>query len=975
MSGYTDTEIETAVSSFVRSSIKTERDPLGPLSEDNTFAEVREFASSTLVFDPSSIFYLLSLAANRVNQDVLLMVTYLDDLIEAIDEMDGLSTKVTKTALLDDAASALLDAERLLLDPGALSDRQISRYNRALNQFTEASLSPNVRALTGNGFPNTYKIVRPPQEAQSAIKSNISSIRVLHQTVLEEAAQLAVAFSEFLAADLPKVAVQQSITKVRTDLRTLKNQFDAAATSDDAIGMTRDAFLRIRSGQAVVENLSSLSDPSDARMLGTSATSDRAQAAYSSDSSSSTPARIETSISAPFLIEPGVSDYVSLVADGSVGVALTLSPPDPAEVVGAVGGPFSIHSAQKANLTGTQSGPLTIPAIPDNVCTVYVDGIEYRSILTPGSTTTLAVAAAIGASVRTDGQSGTLSSVLDVTIDGSAPSPNGKLYLEHLTAGDHSIVIGDQTALNAVLGFTNSQDSDDLISTQGVDGNDEISFLLDETSSVVVSLTTGSSVSSAQVAADIAAASTLCDSFVRAVPVLPSGSEDVVVVRSTSYGEGSRVALDPQNATHRSAMVTLGFLEGQLGSSFYLSLDSLYDEFVGSGVEVEKSLSSLQSGLDGETVLVGSDYKLRLPTGTVTASLTVNDKLLLESGENAGYYGISSISLGGAFDEITVSRPFRTVTGSGSTGQSWDFRRDRLVIKSISLSTISSIEVLAASANAVLGLTVGKTYGTTSGVRVKDSGKDQSFERNDVKVNDTLTLTGPTYTSVHNITAVSQDGYQLEVTPEVSDDLLGHTYQIDSSGASSYLQFISDLETWSSSLNASSFDANTLELERRLNPLLSNLNPSIALINDARSSANALRALYTGSGGIQEILESFDVERVERIDALLNMLKERGLLRAQDMLLLGQMSSFFAVNKDSASYGGNLLEKMRSIAQNDVAVTTSTSEDHVDSRLTGSYEETDPAFDFSDADDESGRDEVDDIPDLDSEEDIFNQLP
>ncbi len=64
---------------------------------------------------------------------------------------------------------------------------------------------------------------------------------------------------------------------------------------------------------------------------------------------------------------------------------------------------------------------------------------------------------------------------------------------------------------------------------------------------------------------------------------------------------------------------------------------------------------------------------------------------------------------------------------------------------------------------------------------------------------------------------------------------------------------------------------------------------------------------------------------------------------------------------------------MRSIAQNDAPLGRSIDQDNVDDRLTGSYEETDADFDFSDQDNESGVTQIDDVPDLDEDADVLNR--
>jgi hypothetical protein len=211
------------------------------------------------------------------------------------------------------------------------------------------------------------------------------------------------------------------------------------------------------------------------------------------------------------------------------------------------------------------------------------------------------------------------------------------------------------------------------------------------------------------------------------------------------------------------------------------------------------------------------------------------------------------------------------------------------------------------------------------------------------------------------------------VSPEVSNEfaVTPVQYKIQSEGAVEYEAFEDDLADWNTDvLQPTKFDEDILELERVLNPLLVSKNPSAALVGTARNTASSLETVYTE---LSDILAEFEVTAVGRIDALLNMLQERGLDRAHDLLLLGEIEEFFDADKDVASYGGNLLEKMRSIAQNDVPIGRSDDEDHLDTRLTGSEEDVDANLDFSDQDDESGVTEIDDVPDLEDDEDILNQ--
>lgn len=953
MANFTSTELEAAVSRYVRSTVKTERTALGPLDVRYSFDEVREFVASTLVFDPSSVFYLLSLAANRVNQDQAQATSYLTDIITGIGEVGRDTTVVTQTSLLEDAAAALLDVERTIRDNSAIAAKPFSRYSQALDSFTAKSLTPNVRR-SGSGFPDVYEIVRPPQQAQTAIRAAVAELRDLHVALLAEVRQLAAAFSEFMAANLPLIAIQRSIPLVRQDLRTLKGSFDKA-TRDGAIEQTRDAFLALQAGKAVVTNLTSISDPSEARMSSTGTSADRAAAA--SPSATATPAQVLTTLSAPYFVTP-TSNELRLELNGGPEQIFTLSVPDPAFVLGSVDEPYDIHGASAAVLNASFVGPYTVPAAPDNLFSLYVDGVGYGVTLTAGSRTAAQLAAEINVAPRLDGLSGLLGSVA------TASDAAGGLQIEHDTVGAHTLALGSQPTLNTALGFTDGQQA------AGEAANNALRFVVQDGTVVEVPLTIGSAQSAGDVAADLAISSFLNASA--EVVTTDSGSITVVKVSSASYGEDSHIRVQSTTGAQQEAVKTLGFYENQEDRGDYLLLTDLVRDLSAlTGAELVPQYAVLHSGSDGTAAVVAGIPKLLVPAGTLVTLPTTSDRLRILNGANVGWYAIAGVSLGGLFDELLLGRPWPSAVGDEALGLSWEIRRDLLLIASADTSTASAVTVNAASANAILGLTAGTLRGKVSGVRVLSGSKPLNFTREDVVAGDRLTLKGPTYSTVHTIASVTEGGYQLEVTPEVPNDLVQHLYQIDGSGALAYAAFIVALDDWTENvLGVSKFTSSIQELERVLNPLLVNKNPSAALIGSATTVSNDLLGVYTE---LKLLLSGFVTLPVPRIDALLDMLLERGLDRAHELLLLGRFSEFFGLSQDAASYGGNLLEKMRSLAQNDVPLGRSSRFGNVEQRLTGSYEETDADLDFSDQDDERGPTAIDDVPDLDADEDFLNK--
>jgi hypothetical protein len=958
MANFTDTELEAAVSQFVRTDVKTERTDLGPLSTDYAFEEMREFASSTMVFSPGSIFYLLSLAANRVNQDVIQAIEYLNDVLTAIDEVGRDTQQVTQTSLLEDAAAALIEVERTIESNNAIAARPFARYTRALDAFTANSLTPNVRRLgLGTAPDNVYEIVRPPQKAQSAIKANIAELRDLHEAIVAEATQLTVAMSEFLAANLPLVSIQNTIPKVRNDLRSLKSQFDAA-TRDGAIEITRDAFLSINAGRSVVTNLTSISDPRVSRMGSTAASTDRAQATY--PSSSSTPAELTTDISAPYKITP-TTDEIRLIVDSGVEQLVTLPLSEQAEIVGSRGENYDINTSAVNALLSGGPGPFSISA-PDNIFDIYADGVGYRVTLTTGSRTAAQVAGEVNGATRIDGQPGTFGAV------GNAYDLVGQLFIQHSTAGEHTLSLGDRAVLNVLLGFTN------LESDTGAEANNQLRLIVDDVNAVVLTLFLSGTRTAASVAAELDAGSAMVSVTTETITT-DSGSIEVLKFSSAEYGEESHIRVDSLTSAQEELVETLGLFEGQEDRGAYSLLEDL-DQAIQDGVigvETEQSRTVLAGGGSGEALLDGAVYKIRLPAGSLYGvSITDDDSLWIANGENVGWYDIIGVVIGGPlYEEISVGRPFPASSGVEALNQAWSLVRDVLTVRSTSVDTNSRLQVNAATANTEVGLSPAEYLGSVSGVEIKDGTKFLNFSRADVAIGDRFTLKGPIYVTEHTVSDVTEDGYQIEVTPEVPNDLAAHEYQIDSEGALAYSVFIDELNSWFSDVLApSKFADDIQELERVLNPLLVNKNPSAALIGAADNTADALLGVYLA---LSSLLESFMTLVVPRVDALLDMLRERGLDRAHDLLLLGEFEEFFGATKDGASYGGNLLEKMRSIAQNDVPQGRGFSSDNVDDRLTSSYEGSDAEFDFSDQDNESGITEIDDVPDLTDDEDALNR--
>ena len=272
----------------------------------------------------------------------------------------------------------------------------------------------------------------------------------------------------------------------------------------------------------------------------------------------------------------------------------------------------------------------------------------------------------------------------------------------------------------------------------------------------------------------------------------------------------------------------------------------------------------------------------------------------------------------------------------------------------------SSLDIAAGNANSTLGLTVGTYYGSVPGFRVTDGGVDQDFTRADVVSGDKVIISA----TEHTVVEVTDGGKQLELTPRIDNNLSGLDFTILSAAALSYSEFLQNLQTWNTSLESSAFSDGLDELERVMNPLLASTNPSQAALNDAALVARNFTVLaYELS---TDVLREFTVSVVPRIDAALKMLLERGMERAYDVLLDGDITSFFNMDKDDAGRSSYMLKQMRTVVQQDLPI--SKVEDDMGDITHDADEEIvdyDPDYDYSDADVDDSDIELGDAPDSD----------
>jgi hypothetical protein len=843
MAGFKDSEIEAAVSTFVQSSPRIEQSALGPTDVDSKFQEVISLISSTLTYDPNAIFYVIYLATNRLNTLVLEAIEYLEDVEEAITEMGRRTTDVTKTELLGDAAAALLTVDQILTDKNAISSQAYSRYLTSVEEFTDTSLTPNVKS--------GGEIVRSPQLARSEVLTTLPLLSTAWADILERIAQIPEMLTEFLALKLGVVSIQDSVRQVREQLRTLQDYFEDTTTSrDDSIAKTREAYLDVTAGKSVLNNFTTVTDPQDPRLSSSSSISGSV-ADPAGDEGELTPAEITNTKSGPWEVVSGSADEFKVTADGGTEKTYTLTP----------------------------------PSQPSLTSFYHEDWDAFRTTPVAFNITT----------------------------------SNNKLEIDGLP---------------------------------------------------VITLTTGANRTAANIVSDITSWIT-AGSYPYTASVEVSGSANYVKITKTTAGATS-LRMTAEDVTDQAKILAaydeIGFYEGQEDSSSGISaaeFAALINEDGYLEAEVERTL--FEEDDDGD---VTSTTVMELPLNTLSSLSHADDMLLIKSGTNAGYHRIVSTTRTATEDVVTVASatPFKAVASS----QEYLIVRELVTLRSISTTTTSHLLIGTGIANTALGfIDSDEDVGQTTGFRATKSGTDIDFSRYDVVEDDVVKITdaGTTETT-HTVLEVADSNKQLELDPPLDTDLTIASFTIYSAAAIAYEDFLTELELWETELSDSDYSDGIAELERAMNPLIANKNPSLAQINDAAAAASNMMVLLTNTSpqGLSEVLVAFQVAFVGRIDAALKMLKDRGMDRAYDQLLEGEVADFFGMDKDDASSSSFMLKSMRTVVQEDLPV-SKLEEDADEVSHEDLVEDTDSDYDYSDADEDENLDVLGDVPDFDNEYD------
>lgn len=336
------------------------------------------------------------------------------------------------------------------------------------------------------------------------------------------------------------------------------------------------------------------------------------------------------------------------------------------------------------------------------------------------------------------------------------------------------------------------------------------------------------------------------------------------------------------------------------------------------------------SDIELHAIVRTEDSKDYVDIITTSSSATVTIQATEPASTVLGYAGVisrqnyfmSALNLFLVLSNNTELAPYLTVSMVGN--------QVRLTTKGTSL--LGSIAVSGNGAGMFSG---SPQSSTTQWLRL-------SKEQTSIQVGDSLVMTSQQGTYA----VITASNNVLRLSPEMAHDhpvmVFGDNCTVVSKNNSGASTLLEDLSTWISSQNLDTLYSN---LDRLLNDVLVDKNPTYSDINDL------LAHLVTIKNGLISLgvnLSKHTMQPVEQVDTVLKTYQQKGCNRAIDLLLACRFADFFGMTIDDASYVGNMSKQLREVARNDMSVDAS-NRGGVAERVLSSTESTDYDNDLSDS--------------------------
>lgn len=1002
MSDYTEQEIQDAVEKIVRSTVRHPTGILGERKIEVSFSDLQEAAAGVYILYFNAPFYTLLLGARRLAALLNSQASTATSIINAITATNRLVTPIQDISSIANARAALEELESAVVarSEGFKNIETVPAYRRYVENLTGFISDAGANVRSGGSIVDT------PTGARAKIPALVRQLLEQQTELVRRARLLAGAMEDFKALNLPRIAAQGVISRAR-DVLTQRYEELEALDENQRLEQLREVLLDFLAQRPLVAKYGAGVGPSEFI-----STEGQAQA-FSDASHLASPAELVADRSGPYYIAPEAST-LRIALDGGASVD------------------FPFQAGYVAELTGTVAEPFALDVDSNSFQLAYGDPDTTRPLttitLTTGTRSSLQVAAEVTAQlssagvdlkcepyyfptkykslVRADYIGGPSFTQKLTVLGGSFEGFNLQLddevaFLDGPDAGSVCIITEiapDFSYVYAVNGAPTSSVAELMVEIGGPNkalrivptspssslGNrDAITLIRGTENDLTVALlgwfpgaeVRSRPVSALDLATSISSSTSLFSAGTSFKPehYVGSGRTDptnpVRVVLSKYIGDG--IANAGTIADILMPGLVLGVVE--VGDIAVIRASNTLSE-----VGYQGTILAVSSGLitvDFSGVLLGGPITLEI--GPLLPQADFGSVLHITSGVNEGRYVVAQAG------DSTGDMPFAFILesalpaykdGADSLPIAVELGQDYVTFKSRSSSVISKVEVSEApEAPAAINFFTfipSSAGGTTPWLHFDVFPKG-------VSVGDLVLLYETQYNEVSRtftITQMDQSAQLFKVKPEVEAtfamsfdfDVPDPFGRIRVAQTANYGDLKERLDAWL--LQPEQQDSYFRELARLLNPVLTNANPTPAMVNDANNQLKKLLAVLTVAGAqtygvsvhvpavgasqsLEFALQSYSAPAQDAVDALIATFRQKGADRAIDLLTEGQFSVFFKLDVSTVSYSGNLLQSLRDLAREDLPVRKYNRADTRGEKLIGSSpEQTDFEYSADDAD-------------------------
>lgn len=976
---YTEGEVSDAVGKLVQGSI---RRPYGILGERKTldaFDDTMDAAAGVFILQPAAPFYVVLLGSRRLNDDVTSVITSTVDLLNTIVSTGRRVKPLTNITSLGNARAALLALENATSQRDtAFADIDeapaFQRFTKHTDRFLTDAAS-NIRS--------GEEIVQTPQAARKSIGSFVSDITELFQDVQRRVRLLVAGVDNYNSLNLPALLSQGVISKAREVLSDRIDQLETM-TPSARLEILREVTLDVLTSKAVVRGFGSLTKS------GTFIPIDGIANTFTDADHLGKAAVVLSNKLDPYAIVNGTDGLTFTIDGGDATVTIPLPQSFLAKLDGTAREPYNIQAGVNDNLDIDVSGQgdVDVTFTPDATKTAGEVVSEFNAEV--GSEDV--VAESYLAPEKFIGQVDATNAT-PTTVD-FEKSGSSWASLNVLTGDGVIVYSGSMDQIYLLVTARSGNTITCTIQGPGTLVNDtDVNITVGEAGRYVrFRIKDGAEIDALEASRSLRVDSDTDDSAASTIGLLPGmeiasrrtrADEIANAINSSSSTAVAGVTRVSASATFEGGDQTLGRTEPGnptlVTSSFYSATAEVTTPgtsavFALQGAEtagvdvghiltVRSAPTTSQVGRYGVVTAVSdAAVSVTMSNGTVLAAvgLTVEFGLDLNVPKDGVIRILAPSPLAGDYrvtvdetnpTESTIDRPFPLFYANGARPLTFQMQVGsmRVDFQSTSLTTDSQLRVEGTAASLFFTNVPTEEIGSTRFVLFETDPKI-------LGAGDLLEIyTGQYETPEYSFPII---GFELgQQLIEVDGDVPNQFIELDFSQSittpfarvrkvqrNNYDALQAQLNLWLDlGVNQPRYFS---DLNRFINPLIVNENPTISAVNTAKLHVQSLvQALQQ----LQVILLSYEVDTVPQVDSLIDSFLQRGSDRAVDTLLEARFTDFFGYNSEEVSYLGNALERLRDVSRLDLPVRRTQRREIVNQDLLLSEHE-DPDFDFDQSD-------------------------